>query len=101
MKYFNFIILIQLILFVLSPIPNWDFEAQSIDLISNSQHEYIIYTKTEFGTTVTLKKKIIISGGAITAKNYLTVDSTTKEVPFEDIYNSFKNNMSKRKISSL
>ena len=93
MKYFNFIILIQLILFVISPIPNWDFQAQSINLISNSKHEYIIYTKTEFGTTVTLKKEIIISGGAITAKNYLTVGTKTNEVPFEDIYNSFKDTL--------
>ena len=42
--YSIFTFLIQ-ILYVLTPIPNWDLSAQSINLLTSSSYDYILYKK--------------------------------------------------------
>jgi hypothetical protein len=60
MKYYIIFLIISQILFVRSPIPNWDIRAQSIDLLSStSSYDYPLYYSTSYGITVTLKKTII------------------------------------------
>ena len=89
MKFYNLIIII-LILFsskiISSEIPTWNFSNISIDLLSSSSsYEYIIYNKKEFNTIITLKKIITKNSNLITTENYLTINTTTKKVLFENI----------------
>lgn len=54
-------------------------------LSSSSKHEYTIYQGSYNNKRATLKKIIKNNGGNIASKNYLKVDSTEIDVPFEDI----------------
>ena len=86
MKYFIILVFLIQIFYVQSPIPNWDITSQSKNLLSStSSYDYIIYSKTAYRKTVILKKKITKSERSITSKNYVTIDSTTQEVEFDDI----------------
>ena len=92
MKYFIICIFLIKFFYVHSPIPNWDITSQSKDLLSStSTYDYIIYSKTAYETTVTLKKTITKSGSSITSKNYVTIGTTTHEVEFDDIDSHYKN----------
>ena len=68
MKYY-FLFLFNQFLIVLAPIPNWDFNKHSFDLLTSSEKEYIIYQKTDYETTVTLRKKITKIDGIIKSTN--------------------------------
>ena len=89
MKYYIIFLILNQIFFVLSPIPNWNIGAQSIDLLSStSSYDLPIYSKNSYGITVTLKKTITKESNGISVKNYLTVVSnttTTIEVDFDGI----------------
>ena len=89
MKYY-LLFLFNQFLIVLAPIPNWDFNKHSFDLLTSSEKEYIIYKKEDYETTVTLKKKITKIDGIIKSTNYLIIGSETREVPFEDIDSHYK-----------
>ena len=68
-------------------IPVWNFNNQSINLLSSgSTYNYTIYESTCEGTTVKLIKEINKINNNIIDKNYLTVNNVdTQEVEFEDI----------------
>jgi hypothetical protein len=94
MKYYIIFLILNQIYFVLSPIPNWDIRAQSIDLLSStSSYDYPLYYSTSYGITVTLKKTITKTDGVVNSQNYLTVDSVTIPVDFDGIDSQYKNKM--------
>ena len=76
-----FILLFRFFIFI----PVWDFNSQSINLLTRTSYEYSVFSEKTGGITSTLKQKITKSGNTITTRNYLTIDSTTKEVEFEDL----------------
>ena len=96
-SYFIIIILFYHFFFVLSPIPNWDLAAQSIDLMTLTQtgsYDYILYEKTAYDIKVTLKKTIKKdSNNVISTKNYLIIGQDSREVNFEDIDSHYKDKM--------
>ena len=99
MKYYIIFLIISQILFVRSPIPNWDIRAQSIDLLSStSSYDYPLYYSTSYGITVTLKKTITKTDGVVTSQNYLTVDGETIEVDFEGIDSQYNNKLGCGKV---
>ena len=74
--------------FIKAPIPNWDFNSQSIslDLSSSEGYGYTIYDKYGYDIQVTLRKSIKIENGEVVSKNYLKVGTNDEiEVDFEDI----------------
>ena len=84
MKYiFIFLFLLNKLILVQSPIPNWNLDGQSISITSNERIP--IYSKNGYNKNVVLEKEIKIESGIITTRNLLTVDSIEKEVFFEDI----------------
>ena len=83
-NYTTFIFFLQ-ILYVISPIPNWDISAQSINLLTSTSYDYPLYSKNENGVNVFLKKTITKTDSGITTQNYITIGSTTQSVEFEDI----------------
>ena len=94
MTYFFISIFLSLILSIHSPIPNWNIEAQSIDLLSSTtSYDYILYQKESYYKTVTLKKTITKSDGVINTQNYITIDSITKSVDFDDIDSHYVNKL--------
>ena len=90
--YSIFIFLIQ-ILYVFTPIPNWDLSAQSINLLTSSSYDYILYEKNENDLYVVLKKTITKTDSGITTQNYITINSTTNSVEFEDIDSQYKSKL--------
>ena len=89
MKYFFFILIMYQFFFVRAPIPTWNFSSQSIS--KSTYHKYDVYKKTGYNIEVQLWKEIKIIEGVLTPKNYVTIGSTTKEVPFEDIESHYAN----------
>ena len=95
MKYYNFILLLYKFIFVIGPLPNWNFNNQAIDLFDSSatEYSYTIYQSTYDSKTATLWKKITKNDGVIASNtNYLTIDPNSKGVTFEDVdsfYTSF------------
>ena len=86
--YFNFI------LFTLSSTPSCNFDEIVVDLLSSSsRYEYTIYEKNNYGINVILKKMITKTGNSISSQNYLTVDSVTKLVDFENIHSYYPNQL--------
>ena len=85
---FIFLFFSQIIL-VNSPIPNWNFDGQSIS--KSSYYKYTVYDKYAYDINVKLEKEIRIEDGVFSSKNILTVGSSTKEVPFEDIESHYAN----------
>ena len=94
MEYFIFYLFFFQIFYIVSPIPNWDLSAQSINLMSSNDNPYpdgyTLYDKTGYGIQVILKKYIKRVNGVITNENYVTVirDGNTlgpKKVDFNDI----------------
>ena len=82
MKYiFIFLFLLNKLILVQSPIPNWNLDGQSISITSNERIP--IYSKSGYNKNVVLEKEIKIESGIITTRNLLTVDSIEKEVLFE------------------
>ena len=88
---FQINILIFFILFfqTYSVIPIWDFNAQSIDLLSSQESNYN-YT-TYNSVNIRLEKIFIRNNGIITYKNQLTIGDVTKEVPFDYIGSYYLN----------
>ena len=82
-----FFIFYQIFL-IQSPIPNWDLNSQSIPITSYNE---IIYESGGYDVNVKLEKKINIENGIVSSKNLLTVGTTEREVPFEDIDSHYSN----------
>ena len=74
--------------------PNWNFDNQAIDLFDSSSTEYT-YTICESSydsKIATLSKKITKNDGIIISNtNYVTVETTDREVTFEDIDSFYTN----------
>ena len=99
MKYYIIFLILNQIYFVLSPIPNWDISAQSINLLSStSSYDYLLYSSSSYGINVTLTKTITKTNDVVTSKNYLTVDGTTIPVDFEGIDSQYTNKLGKEKV---
>ena len=82
MKYYSIFLFSILIIFVLAPIPNWEFDGQSISLLD---YEETIYENSGYETYVKLRKVITNENGVVSNKNKLTVGtSSEREVNFED-----------------
>ena len=82
-------------------IPVWNFQSHSIDLLSNNPtYEYITYEILDDDNSfhILLKKVFEKKEGNIAIKNYLTVNSETKEVTFDDIGSYYKNIFDKELI---
>ena len=88
-------IIILLFVQVFTPIPVWDFNSIAIDLFSSTEttHDYILYNKKENGISVELKKTITKKENQIMSQNYITIDSITQEVDFEDIDSQYTNKL--------
>ena len=87
-------ILFSLFFQVLTPIPVWDLASSSIDLLSSSSsYSLQIYSNSADGISVNLTKVITKNDNNITSKNYLTVNSNTIEVDFEDIDSHYTNKL--------
>ena len=84
---FIFLIFYQ-IFQIQAPIPNWDLVQQSISVTSLND---IIYESNGYGINVKLEKRIKIENGETTSKNILTVGTTEREVPFEDLDSHYRN----------
>ena len=93
MKYCTFIIFLTKIFYVLSPIPNWDLSAQSINLLTSSSYDYVLYEKNYNALNVLLKKTITKTGSGITTQNYITIDSMTNIVEFDDIGSQYSDKL--------
>ena len=94
MEYYNFVLFFYLIFFSISPLPNWNFENQAIDLMETNEYYIDIYQKEFDSITVTLWKKIVKENGMIVYnKTYVAVDSENKEVDFEDIESHYANQL--------
>ena len=88
MKSFFFFIIFKLLMPSLSVIPLWDFEASTIDLLSDgSSHTYIIYEENVCNSyLIKLKKTILREGNGISDKNYISInDNFEFEISWEDI----------------
>ena len=100
LEYFIFYLIFIQISFVISPIPNWDLSAQSINLMTSDNpfpDGYIIYNKNGYGITVILKKYIKRINRVITIENYVSIirDGETlgpKKVDFDDIDSHYRGN---------
>ena len=92
---FSSTIFILLLIQVLAPIPVWDFNSITVDLFSGSErsYDYILYDKKENGISVVLKKTIVKMDNKIMSHNYITIDSITHEVDFEDIGSQYTNKL--------
>ena len=92
---FSSTIFILLLIQVLAPIPVWDFNSITVDLFSGSErsYDYILYDKKENGISVVLKKTIVKIGNTIMSHNYISIDSITHEVDFEDIGSQYTNKL--------
>ena len=87
--YFNFIFCL------IRATPSCNFDEIAVNLLSSSsRYEYNIYEKYDYGINVILKKIITKSGNSISSQNYLTVDSVTKLVDFENIHSFYPNQLS-------
>ena len=90
MKNFIFFnILLNILYFVFSVIPIWDFDASTTDLLSSSTSlTYTIYSET-LGSTcnsnIELSKTITKTGSSITEENTLKIGTYTTTVSWEDI----------------
>ena len=87
-------LILYFINFTKAPIPNWDFNNQSIslDLSSSEGYGYTIYNKSLYNIQVTLRKSIKIKNGEVVSKNYLKVGANNEiEVDFEDIDSHYTN----------
>ena len=72
----------------------WNFDNLAINLLSSStNYEYIIYKKEDHGIEVILIKQITKIGNIISSKNFLTANSTKKEVSFENIHSYYPNKL--------
>ena len=87
-------ILFSLFFQVLTPIPVWDLPSSSIDLLSSSStYNFQIYSKVAYEINVNLTKVITKNDNNITSKNYLTVNSNTITVDFDDIDSHYANKL--------
>ena len=86
MKNFLYILFLNQIFFIYSPIPNWDINGISVNLFSSSSSQstfsYVLYNN--YGLILT-KKITKNADGTLSSQNYLTNNSVTKAVPFEGI----------------
>ena len=93
--YILLLILCSMIFQVLSEIPVWNFESLSIDLLSeNSSFEYTTYEVEDNDNNLNIQLKKVINktdNNNFIIKNYLTVNSETKEVEFDDIGSYYPN----------
>ena len=81
-------LILYFINFTKAPIPNWDFNSQSIllDLSSSEGYGYTIYDEYQYDIQVSLRKSIKIENDEVVSKNYLKVGTNNEiEVDFEDI----------------
>ena len=96
MKCFHILIFFYKLIFIFSPIPNWDLENISEKVFSSesseNEHQYILYNKNGY----ILIKKTSKDDGKIKSKNYLSYYSgnsgeVTQEVQFENIESIYCN----------
>ena len=91
MKYYFCILLLTKIIFINTSILNWDIDNLSVELFSSSSsdtsYSYDLYYSGGFVLTKKITKN---ADGTLTAKNYLTYNSVTKEVPFEGIESTYQ-----------
>ena len=86
------LIIILLFSKVFSPYPIWSFEDISINLLnSENKYKYTIYDQNILLEKVIIKTDYNGTNYNISSKNYLTVNSTTKLVDFEDIESYYFN----------
>ena len=83
-----------------SAIPVWDFYNQSIDLFSSqdSTYNYTIHDFISYSHNVKLVKVFNRTDNIITHKNYLTIETTTQEVEFEDIDSYYYNELNRSNL---
>ena len=94
MKCFHILIFFYKLIFIFSPIPNWDLENISEKVFSSesseNEHQYILYNKNGY----ILIKKTSKDDGKIKSKNYLSYyDKVTQEVQFENIESTYYNEL--------
>jgi len=96
MKYFIILLILNQIIFVKAPIPNWDISQQGVDLMtltSTGSYDYYLYQKTDYEITVTLKKTITLNNGVIQTTNYLIIGEQQRIVNFDGIDSHYTNKM--------
>ena len=80
--YILLFLFLEKILLINSVIPRWNMTSVSIDLLSsNPSYELTILS----GANVQLKKVITKTENIISSKNYLTINTKTIEVDFDNI----------------
>ena len=94
---FIYIIFLNLIIDIVCLIPNWDFSKNSFEL-SDTQLEYQVCSKTTYGVTATITKKITKNENSISFQNYIEINGNKKEVDFEDIDNVYENQLGATKL---
>ena len=87
MKNIFFLFICKLTNIIFCVIPLWNFEASTINLLSNeNSHTYTIYTGSACASNnILLEKTITKSGNSITEKNYITVSGYKTETNWEGI----------------
>ena len=87
------LLIVNLLITIISVIPLWNFEASTINLLSNSStYTYIIYTGKVCSENNNLELKKTISkeqNGIITEQNYLTINGIQMGTDWEDIESMF------------
>ena len=102
MKCFYILIFFYKLIFIFSPIPNWDLENISEKVFSSesseNEHQYILYNKNGY----ILIKEISKDDGKIKSKNYLSYyensGKVTQEVQFENIESTYYNELGAKKL---
>jgi len=91
MKYYIILLLFHQIFYIRTALPNWDISSQSISVDLTSEYRKTIYDKNGYDTRVKLERVIKKEDGIVISKNILTINTTTREVPFYDIESHYAN----------
>ena len=91
MKYYIILLLFYQIFYIRAALPNLDISSHSISVDLTSEYRKTIYDKNEYDRRVKLEKVIKKEDGIVTSKNILTIGTTTREVPFDDIESHYAN----------
>ena len=94
MKYFLYILFLNQILFIHSPIPNWDINGISVNLFSSSSsdttYNHSLYNDAVYALTKTITKN---ADGTLSSQNHLTHNSRTRTVSFDGIKSYYYNQL--------
>ena len=94
MKYFLYILFLNQILFIHSPIPNWDINGISVNLFSSSSsdttYNHSLYNDAVYALTKTITKN---ADGTLSSQNHLTYNSRTRTVSFDGIKSYYYNQL--------